>query len=482
MSKVRVNPKLAPLKPFPQQQLNDLFAWGGGSQLSAAEALMWRMETFPSASSTGTSLHFLASTPAWSDVSDFVDGLSKAVPRLRQRVQELPGAAQLPVWRDHDDFQLSNHLHRISLPKNSSMSALMTRLSDFASTPINTECPPWEVLFVDGLKDGKSVFALKIQHSLTDGGGLIQLFAAALSGNSYCQLRGSVLADMDLKSSKPRGRGIIATPLSVIKSGLRVWQNRRDYDYSLASAQKYLKSIQSLNAAQVASGSRLLQRRSASNGYDLMSLPLPSMKLLAKTAQASLNDIYLALIIGAFQRYHTAFGVEDEASLPLAFPVSLRKPDDAVGGNQFTAVTYAAPLNIVDPKERIDIIQGFVRRARAEPALDFINQLLPVAMLLPIKLTAKLIAQYSARLDVQVSNIPGMSQDAYLAGVLVESHYVLPPRPGCACMFAMISHQNVAGIALNYDPAAIREPKLLLSCVSDEFAALCAYFDIEQSL
>ena len=263
-------------------------------------------------------------------------------------------------------------------------------------------------------------------------------------------------------------------------STLKVWQHRHDENYSLASAQKYLQSIQALNAAQGRKGSRLLQRRSASNGYDLLSLDLARIKLLAKAAQASVNDIYLALIIGDFQRYHAAFGVEDELCLPLAFPVSLRKASDAVGGNQFTGVSYAAPLNIADPQARIKLIQDFVRRARAEPALDFMNQLLPVAMVLPIKLTAKLIAQYTARLDVQVSNIPGMSRRAYLAGALVESHYVLPPRPGCAGMFAMISHQNVAGIALNYDPAAIREPKLLLSCVSDEFAALCAHFSINE--
>ncbi|EIF42626.1 hypothetical protein DOK_13057 [gamma proteobacterium BDW918] len=463
---------------FPESQLRQLANWGGDSQLSAAEALMWRMETLPQGSSAGTSLHFLASTPSWEDVCDFVDGLSKAVPRLRQCVHEL-GVGQLPVWRDDQNFQVGEHLRRLSLPQNSGNDVLISALSDFANTPTEIQRPPWEVLFVDGLAGNKSVFALKIQHCLTDGGGLIQLFSAALSERSDCQLRGSAQSLTALAPAARYKRVLMPSPGKMIKSGFKVWQKHRDEGYSLTSAQRYLKSIQSLNAAQASKGSRLLQQRSATNGYDLLNLPLPTLKLLAKAAQASLNDVYLALIIGAFRRYHLAFGVDDEASLPLAFPVSLRKPGDAVGGNQFTGVSYASPLNIADPQERISVIRAFVRGARAEPALDFMNQLLPVAMLLPIKLTAKLVAQYSSRLDVQVSNIPGMARSAYLAGALVESHYVLPPRPGCACMFAMISHQDVAGIALNYDPAAVREPKLLLSCVSDEFAGLCAYFDIE---
>ncbi len=471
---------------FPVQKLQFLSAWGGSNRLSAAEAIMWRMEPFPSASSTGTSMHFLASTPDWSDVCDFVDGLSKAVPRLRQQVQEFPVAAQLPVWQDDLSFQLNKHLHRVTLAKHgrakgASTAALMALVTDFANKPIDVRRPPWEVLFVDGLAGGKSVFALKIQHCMTDGGGLIQLFSAALSGRAGEQLRGSELALSAPACEKQSRFSFVAAPLALIRAGAKTWQKRHLEEYSLASAQRYLKSIQNLNAGQASKGSRLLQQRSTTNAYQFVDLSLGTMKLIAKAAQASLNDVYLALIIGAFQRYHAAFGVTDEACLPLAFPVSLRKSGDAVGGNKFTAVTYASPLNIVEPSARIRVIQDFVRRARAEPALDFMNQLLPVATLLPTKLTAKLLAQYASHLDVQVSNIPGMRDQTYLAGALVESHYVLPPRPGCACMFAMISHQDVAGIAINYDPAAIREPKLLLSCLQEEYAALCAHFDVAPS-
>ena len=41
-----------PGSSFPVQKLQLLSAWGGSNRLSAAETIMWRMEPFPSASST----------------------------------------------------------------------------------------------------------------------------------------------------------------------------------------------------------------------------------------------------------------------------------------------------------------------------------------------------------------------------------------------------------------------------------------------
>lgn len=463
-----------------RQRMDYLAKWGGGEQLSAPEAIMWHLEKYPASRSSGTSLHFLDGRAEWSRVQDFVAWLCAATPRLRQRVREAELPGQALVWVEDQHFDLGYHLRHVSLPAPAGQGELQQFLQSFSQTPFDPARPPWEAVLIDDCEQRGSVFALKIQHCLTDGGGLIQLFGAALSPSADEWPKPG-------KASRPSTRGRFSR-MTRLPGHLGKWGRVASRALAVqrggaSGLSDYLHSLQKLGGAQMTAGSPLLKKRSRATRYELLELPMPQFKRLAKAAGASVNDLYLAIIIGGMQRYHQAYGVVAD-TLPLAFPVSVRKPGDPEGGNRFTAVNYSAPLQLTDPAARIAAIQQFVQGARREPALDFINQVMPALLTLPKSLLAALLPRYTARLDLQASNIPGLVGDYYLAGRRVRSHYVLPPRPGCAVMLAMISHNDAAGIALNCDPAAILDPDLLVTSIREEFEGLCQCFlppsDIEQ--
>ena len=72
------------------------------------------------------------------------------VPRLRQRVMDVPYDQGRPVWVDDDHFDIEYHVRLTSLPRpgdDEQLSALMGRLQ---SLPLDRARPLWEMWFVDG--------------------------------------------------------------------------------------------------------------------------------------------------------------------------------------------------------------------------------------------------------------------------------------------------------------------------------------------
>ena len=71
-----------------------------------------------------------------------------------------------------------------------------------------------------------------------------------------------------------------------------------------------------------------------------------------KAGGGSLNDAYIAALLGGFRRYHQAMGCP-VGEIPMAVPVSMRAGDNPMGGNRFAGARFAAPAGIEDPAARV---------------------------------------------------------------------------------------------------------------------------------
>ena len=79
----------------------------------------------------------------------------------------------------------------------------------------------------------------------------------------------------------------------------------------------------------------------ASWHFAVLECPLADLKAAAKSAHGSLNDAYVAALLGGLRRYHERHGVHLD-DLSMVMPVSLRKADDPMGGNKFAGAYFAA--------------------------------------------------------------------------------------------------------------------------------------------
>jgi hypothetical protein len=113
--------------------------------------------------------------------------------------------------------------------------------------------------------------------------------------------------------------------------------------------------------------------------------------------------------------------------------------------------------------------------ARAEPALNHVDILAPLAARLPGTLIGSVGPRLTTGSDLQASNVPGSSQPQFLAGAQIERLYAYPPLPGCPAMITLVTYRQIACVGVSFDAAAVTAPDLFLSCLAeglDEVLAL----------
>ena len=91
------------------------------------------------------------------------------VPVMRQRIIQAPLGAAPPVRVDDPDFQLSNHLTRSALPDPGGLDALEAFVGRIMSRPMFLDRPLWEMLFIEGLEDGRYALMARFHHAVLDG-------------------------------------------------------------------------------------------------------------------------------------------------------------------------------------------------------------------------------------------------------------------------------------------------------------------------
>jgi WS/DGAT/MGAT family acyltransferase len=450
--------------------------------MSAWEALMWRADTDPRTRSTGMLLELLAGEPDWARLVAAHERVTATIGRLRDRVVEPPVPLVQPTWSPDPDFDLSNHLHRVRLPSPATERQLLELCEKMIREPFDRGRPPWEAVLVTGLRDGKAAYLLKMHHSLTDGLGLIQLLELAHSDQAQPRPHAPV--------ASPAANGSALTPVQLLTSGLLDQVARLPHDVghvarrlasaandpagTLADSTRFAQSLIRMMKPPPVGRSELL-RGSGGVGNRLLTVdaPLAGLRSAAKAVGASVNDAFLAAVLGGMRLYHEANGAVVDR-LPIGMPISLRTADDALGGNQFAGARFAAPLAEKDPAARMLEIRDFVLTARAEPAMGFVNGVAPALTKLPTVAVIELSARLTTSSDLQISNIRGIGHQLFLAGAEIEGMYPLGPRPGVAAMIAMITYNGHCCVGINADPDVVTEPDDLAHCLRRGFDEVIA--------
>src|SRR5205814_3092737 len=115
--------------------------------------------------------------------------------------------------------------------------------------------------------------------------------------------------------------------------------------------------------------SPIMQGRSLSVRFDVLTAPLADTKAAARTAGSRLNDAFVAAVLGGIRRYHDIHGSPVDA-LRTAMPINIRTDTTQdVAGNQFVPARFVVPLGPEDPVARMAAVRDLVARQRSEPAL-----------------------------------------------------------------------------------------------------------------
>jgi WS/DGAT/MGAT family acyltransferase len=448
-------------------------AWNADRRLTPFETLMWRTEVSPILRSTGVVLEVLDRVPDRERVIAAHEWGSRLLAPLRHRVVEDPLGIASPRWVVDKDFDLSYHLRFGRLPEPGTLQQAVEVAQELMMAPFDRSRPLWEAVLLDGFADLGAVYLLKLHHSIADGQGTVQMFDI-LHGSSPDPGRARALpvpAPEHTTGTSIALDALASIPTRLLKESVGLGERIAGVAASLTprrviEAARYTESLGRMLGPPPAQGSVLLEQRSLNRRLGVIDVELSDLRAAGKAASGTVNDAFLAGLVGGMRRYHEHHGL-DVAGLTLAFPISLRRPDDAPGSNRFAGARILAPLDEPDPVARMRVVGERAAAARSEPAIGFMDALSPLISRMPATLVARMTEQLTKSIDVQASNVRGLERTAYLAGARVERTYAFGAAPGPAVMVTLMSYEGVCCIAVTANAAAVPDHELLVRCLRE---------------
>lgn len=457
--------------------------------MTETEALMWAAESDPWLSSGMGSLFLLDDAPDFERFTKAMLQASLTLTRLRERVDEGTGIAP-PRWVIDDEFDISDHVRHVQLPKPGGVSELCELTAQIFQDPFDTARPLWEFVVVSpapGRKNATSVrgaVIMKLHHSVSDGIGALRLAEMYLDFERTPPIvepdldagpviaadsKAGLLADLDYVARKQ------LETARAVAAETALWGADSD------RAKKVLGSIGSVAkdvAGQLGSkegtpGSPLFRQRSRHRHLELFDVSLDELKAASKRLGGSVNDIFVAGSVLGVKRYHEAVGV-DLDQFNLSFVMSTRS-DEAAGGNAFVPLPFGVS-NPGDSAVEVFADTQIAMAARLEEALaspqSAMGALAGFAAMLPASVLSKKGREHAATMDWATSNLRGAPIPIFTAGAQITHLYPIGPVAGTAFNLTALSYCGTMHFGCFLDPRAVTKPDLLRECLQEAYTAL----------
>lgn len=372
-------------------------------------------------------------------------------PLFRQRPYRSAATLGQWAWADDRDVDLEHHVRHSALPQPGRVRELLALVSRLHSTLLDRQRPLWEVHLIEGLEGNRFGVYSKLHHSVMDGVSGMRLLQRALSDNPD-EDQPAFWTQRPRRSSRSGGGGnpLLTLPKAAIQAVAEMAQLTPRV---LRVAEQALHA-QAATLPGQAPRSMLNTAITGSRRYAAQSYSMERMRLVAKGAGVTLNDVLLAMSAGALRSYLLEQNALPSAPLTAMTPVSLRKGDDGEAtGNAVGAILANLATDEADPEQRLAKIAESTRRAKE--VLHGLSQLqvtaLSVGVMLPMAVNS-LTGMYrvgTLPFNIVISNVPGPKESLYLHGARLSGLYPLSiPVNGQAMNITATSYIDDMGIGL----------------------------------
>ena len=413
-------------------------------------------------------------------------------PLFRTRLVEVPGGLDRPYWVKDANFDVEFHLRHIALPAPGDWRQFCIQVARLHSRPLDLSRPLWEAYIIEGLDNipnlPEGCFAVytKMHHALVDGAG----------GASFMAMLHDLVPDPvdDLGDDlEPR---LVDTEPSVAelltKASINSVKNTaglvRGAVKNTVGMGKYALAIsrKEIPTPDVSAPKTILNKPVGPHRvFDAAEFPLEGFKDIKNVAGVKLNDVALAIIGGALQRYLEAKGEAPDGSLAASMPLNMRTRRDSTDeNNQVGAVFASLHSDIIDPIERLKAIHGTTQEAKefgeASPMVDILKIAGAFSPFI-----AKSAAGFWSRnnlsrhipvnISTVISNVAGPDFPLYCAGAKMVDYYGLGVlTPGMGIFHLVFSYSGKVTLSVLADRDIMPDPELYHDCLVESYEALYA--------
>ncbi len=391
------------------------------------------------------------------------------VPKLRQRLVEVPFSIDYPYWVDDAHFDLEMHLQHIALPKPGNWRELRAVASKIFSEPLDRSRPLWSFTFVEGLDkipqvpSGSVAIISKIHHVAIDG----------MAGAGIL----SLMFDMTPKPRKVKEPApfepeplpnefsmMLKSTMSFAEKPLKLPRLISDAVTATVKA-GFLTRVQHAELPTVpftAPPSPLNGIISARRKWNTAILSLDRIKKLKNIMEVTLNDVLLAICGGALRRYLLEKNKLPHKPLVAMVPISTRnKSEEKELGNQVSSMLVQLATHIEDPVERLENIHENTIRGKMYQGALGAKTLANMAEVVPFGLANQAARLYSrfhvAKMhnpvfNVVITNVPGPQLPLYLDGhKLLSVMGMAPIIDGMGLIITIFSYNGLVTVSPTSD-------------------------------
>ena len=383
-----------------------------------------------------------------------------------------------PFWEESPSFIAKEHVFYLTL-KNGTQDELNALVSELHEPRLDLKKPLWRCFFIDDLADNRFAIYFSFHHSVLDG----------ISAGKIME---RTLADSASKKGLPPFFAMTKNPYNKVSKRIKP----TFLDKALSTATSNIKGIYGLSristqlcleaagltknaislpftAASTPLTGHVTSRRTFTTSY----LPMDRVNHLRKITRNTLNHIALCCLDGALHRYLEHIGHPLDATLTITMPVSLRKEDAKVGGNQIGLVATTLAPKTDDPIIRLREIGSSLQAVRNQiddsPAQSIQAYSLVTNGLAQLIDTVNASAAVPALSHTIVSNVPGPKNPLYLEGAQLEGWYpVSTLGPGHRLNVTMFSYNGKLDFGIIGAADFLPDLHILGSLIYEEFEEL----------
>ncbi len=427
------------------------------------------------------------------DILSFIESRMQLSRTMRQRLVRVPFDLDYPYWIEDPDFDLEYHVRHVALPKPGDCRQLCIQAARIHARPLDLNRPPWEFTVVEGLDavegypPGCFAFVTKVHHAAIDGMSGIDLMEALHTLNpddpppskpdkwkpekvpGPVELLGKSYVNALLNPLKQAQVAAQAVPgvASAIKGLLT-----RDFKLSSDLVPPRTRFNRSISPHRVIEGRR----------FDLKEFK----SIRALLPEAKVNDVAIAVIGGALNKYLTAKDDLPKGTMTAMAPISVRGTDEKGDmGNQVSAMIAPLGTHIADPAKRLSYVYNQTSNSKAMTNAIGARRMTEVSKVNPLLYMA-LGAQLFSRVSIAhklampfntvVTNVPGPPVHIYSSGARLESMAasLICLTDGLGLAHVVQSYVDEAYISFTACRDIMPDPEFYSQCLQDSFDELLA--------
>ena len=425
--------------------------------------------------------------------------------RYRQRVVSSTFNIDLPTWEYDPHFDIRNHVHQVTL-KRGTDAEFKAVAGKILSKMMDRQRPLWDFTLVRGLKGNHTGVVTRMHHCLADGLAGVALLNVLMDPSPEFR---------PLPKRKPRfhvplRRGsptslldeLIASSSSVAQRVLTAQSELLNVlEQFLAAASGHDAEEPNTKPQPKASGkgvapgselSRFILELSGSTQrlpfniicrgpqkFSWAEIPLADIKAVKQACGATVNDVVLALVTSAIQRYAELQGVRIRGRLlRIVVPVNVRGNGNVSElGNRITFLPVTIPLDIRNLRKLVVAIRermAFLKNAHVAELVGMAGTMLGTLPTAAQAVVGPIVSQVPLGLcNIICTNVPGPAFPLYLLGHKMLRCYPYVPIGGdIGINCAVLTYDGTAYFGFTGDVHAAPDLGRLEKFLTTSFAEL----------